>query len=129
MQLPYMVRDFLRGGHDQQRVDEEVVGRLTGLLVSSLFLHRPVLLSIFWQVLDKVQTAAWCAMQASIFCAAQFVTSYGWGVFSDKYGRKPVLLMSIISGAVSALIFGMAGNYMTAALARLAGGLLNATGG
>ena len=68
-------------------------------------------------------------MQASIFCAAQFVTSYGWGVFSDKYGRKPVLLMSIVSGAVSALIFGMAGNYLTAALARLAGGLLNATGG
>ena len=78
---------------------------------------------------DAVTAGEWCAMQASIFCAAQFVTSYGWGVFSDKYGRKPVLLMSILSGSVSALIFGMAGNYLTAALARLAGGLLNATGG
>ena len=123
-----MVRDFLRGGHDQQRVDEEVVGRLTGLLVGSLFLLQVVPLQ-FLAHAQEVQTVASCATQASIFCAAQFVTSYGWGVFSDKYGRKPVLLMSLISGAVSALIFGMAGNYMTAALARLAGGLLNATGG
>ena len=67
--------------------------------------------------------------QASIFCAAQFVTSYGWGVFSDKYGRKPVLLMSIISGAATAAMFGMASTYLMAAMARLLGGLLNATGG
>jgi MFS family permease len=68
-------------------------------------------------------------LQASLFCAAQFMTSYGWGVFSDRYGRKFVLLMSIASSALSSIVFGMAGNFWTAALARLLGGLLNATGG
>ena len=50
-------------------------------------------------------------------------------MFSDKYGRKPVLLMSIISGAATAAMFGMASNYLWAAMARLLGGRLNATGG
>ncbi|BDA43547.1 Uncharacterized membrane protein YCR023C at N-terminal half [Coccomyxa sp. Obi] len=94
----YMVRDFLREGNNDVKVNEEVVGRLTGIL-------------------------------ASIFCAAQFLTSYGWGVFSDNFGRKYVLLMSIMSGCISAIIFGMAGNYLTAAMARLFGGIFNATGG
>ncbi|CAL5223223.1 g5700 [Coccomyxa viridis] len=66
---------------------------------------------------------------ASIFCLSQFVTSYFWGLFSDRYGRKGVLMLSIASGAVSAIMFGIGGSYTTAALARLFGGLLNATGG
>lgn len=70
-----------------------------------------------------------CFLQASIFCAAQFLTSYSWGVFSDKYGRKCVLLMSIISGCISAIIFGMSGNFAMACSARLFGGIFNATGG
>ncbi|EIE19491.1 MFS general substrate transporter [Coccomyxa subellipsoidea C-169] len=94
----YMVRDFLRGGNTDAQVDEETVGRLTGIL-------------------------------ASVFCGAQFLTSYSWGVFSDKYGRKCVLLMSIISGCISAIIFGLSGNYAMACSARLFGGIFNATGG
>ena len=38
-------------------------------------------------------------------------------------------MLSIASGAVSAIMFGIGGSYTTAALARLFGGLLNATGG
>ena len=106
----------------------KVVGRLTGLLVGSPFPLQGLPPSLA-DIVAGPELLHGVPFRHSIFCAAQFVTSYGWGVFSDKYGRKPVLLMSIISGAVSALVFGMAGNYLTAALARLAGGLLNATGG
>ncbi len=38
-------------------------------------------------------------------------------------------MLSIGSGAVSAIMFGIGGSYTIAALARVIGGLLNATGG
>ncbi len=133
-----MVRDFLREGNDDVKVDEKVVGRLTGILVrtpchifTALTTALPcgyIEIQTHWTGIDVLSKLLPC-VQASIFCAAQFLTSYGWGVFSDNFGRKYVLLMSIMSGCISAIIFGMAGNYLTAAIARLFGGLFNATGG
>ena len=38
-------------------------------------------------------------------------------------------MLSIASGAASAIMFGIGGSYTAAALARLLGGLFNATGG
>lgn len=49
----------------------------------------------------------------------------GWGALSDRYGRKPVVLIGLGGVAISSLIFGLAKSYWVALLARFIGGALN----
>ena len=62
------------------------------------------------------------AVQSSLYCMAQLVLAYMWGVVSDRYGRKQLILMSNLFSTVSMLMFGLAGNYTVAAAARIIGG-------
>ncbi|KAL4425550.1 hypothetical protein ABPG75_009566 [Micractinium tetrahymenae] len=63
---------------------------------------------------------------AAVFCAAQLVTSYPWGIISDRVGRKPVMIIGNISCVLGVLGFGLAGSYAQAMAARAVGGALNA---
>lgn len=60
------------------------------------------------------------------FSAAQFVCAPALGVFSDRYGRRPVLLLSLLGTAAGYFLFGMAGSLLLLFIARLIDG---ATGG
>lgn len=60
------------------------------------------------------------------FSAAQFVCAPALGVFSDRYGRRPVLLLSLLGTAAGYFLFGMAGSLLILFIARLIDG---ATGG
>jgi hypothetical protein len=62
---------------------------------------------------------------ASLFPFAQFCTSLLWGSVSDRVGRKPVLIFGNVVASVSAVLFGLSGNYTMACLVRLIGGFLN----
>ena len=53
---------------------------------------------------------------------AQLVLAYMWGIISDRYGRKHLILMSNLVSTASMLMFGLAGNYTVAAAARILGG-------
>ena len=68
-------------------------------------------------------------LQAGCYSFAQCTTQYAWGAFSDKYGRKPVMLIASGSLVVSAVWFGFAGSFAQAAGARVLGGLLNGVPG
>jgi len=61
-------------------------------------------------------------MQSSLYSIAQPVLAYTWGVVSDRYGRKRLILMSHFFSTVSMLMFGMAAIYTVAAAARVLGG-------
>ncbi|KAF2272674.1 MFS general substrate transporter [Westerdykella ornata] len=61
----------------------------------------------------------------SAYAVAEALTALGWGAISDVYGRKPVALLGLGGVALSSLLFGLAGNYWVALLARLVGGALN----
>ncbi len=63
---------------------------------------------------------------ALVFSAAQFVCAPALGVFSDRYGRRPVLLLSLLGTAIGYFLFGMAGSLLLLFIARLIDG---ATGG
>ncbi|PSC76968.1 MFS general substrate transporter [Micractinium conductrix] len=65
-------------------------------------------------------------MLAAVFCAAQLVTSYPWGMISDRVGRKPVMLVGNLSCVLSTLWFGLAGSYKAAVASRAVGGAFNA---
>lgn len=48
-----------------------------------------------------------------------------WGRISDKFGRKPVLILGLVGTLISNLIFGFAKSFPVALIARALGGGLN----
>lgn len=72
---------------------------------------------------DKISIYA--GMVTSAFAFAEFSTGVVWGRFSDKIGRKPVLLGGLAGTGLSMMIFGFAPNLFVALLGRALGGLLN----
>lgn len=65
----------------------------------------------------------------SSFFFAQFVTSPLWGRFSDRYGRRPALLVGLASSAVAFALFGLANTIWLLFLFRLVQGAGGGTTG
>ncbi|KAI3332219.1 MFS general substrate transporter [Xylariaceae sp. AK1471] len=70
-------------------------------------------------------TAFYAGLLVSAYAVAEALTAIGWGALSDRYGRKPVVLIGLGGVAISSLIFGLAEKYWVALLARFIGGALN----
>ena len=56
------------------------------------------------------------------------LAQYFWGVLSDRWGRKPVILVSNVVTAVAGVAFGLAPNLWFVIGARMLGGLFNGSG-
>jgi len=65
----------------------------------------------------------------SVFFLAQFVTAPLWGRFSDRYGRRPVLLIGMALSAVSFAFFGLASTFWQLLIFRLIQGAGGGTTG
>ncbi|KAJ3313245.1 hypothetical protein HDV04_002229 [Boothiomyces sp. JEL0838] len=63
----------------------------------------------------------------SSFCFAQFLTASFWGYLSDRFGRRPIILMALLGNSLSLLMFGVSKSLAWAITARLACGLVNGT--
>lgn len=63
-------------------------------------------------------------MQGS-FAAAQLCTAMLWGRFSDRGGRKRILLIGLSGTMISCLGFGFSRNFYQALMFRMLGGALN----
>jgi MFS transporter, DHA1 family, tetracycline resistance protein len=62
-------------------------------------------------------------MLTVIYAAAQFVAAPILGKLSDKYGRRPVLLVSILGSAIGYFVFGIGGALWILFVARLIDGV------
>lgn len=62
----------------------------------------------------------------AIYSVMQFLFSPFWGGISDKFGRKPVLLFSILGASVSHTAFAFCTTYWALFLTRLFAGLFSA---
>ena len=60
------------------------------------------------------------------FSTMQFIFSPIWGRLSDKIGRRPLILLSLLGSAISFLAFGFAPNLAVLFVARVAAGILSA---
>ncbi|KAH7035550.1 major facilitator superfamily domain-containing protein [Microdochium trichocladiopsis] len=67
----------------------------------------------------------YAGLLVSAYAVAEAITAMGWGALSDRYGRKPIVLIGLGGVALSSLIFGLAKSYWVALLARFIGGALN----
>lgn len=67
-------------------------------------------------------------MLMAVFATMQFLFAPVWGELSDRYGRKPILILGVLGNAISQLFFGLSTQlWMLFASRALAGILSSAT--
>lgn len=71
--------------------------------------------------------ALWGGMLSTTFAAMQFLFGPLLGALSDRYGRRPVLLTSLVVLAVDYLVMAVAGTIWLLLLGRVVGGITAAT--
>jgi MFS family permease len=62
------------------------------------------------------------ALLVSAYTVAQLVSAPLWGRFSDRYGRRPALVVALVASAVAYVIFGYAASLLVLFLSRLVQG-------
>jgi MFS family permease len=75
--------------------------------------------------IPKTEASFYAGLLVSAYAIAEAITAPLWGSISDVYGRKPIALIGLAGVALSSLIFGIAGSFWVALLARFIGGALN----
>ena len=59
------------------------------------------------------------------FSITQFIFAPIWGRLSDRVGRRPLILLSLVGSAISFFFFGWAPNLAVLFVARVAAGILS----
>lgn len=71
------------------------------------------------------EIAKYVGMTFASFSFCQFFTGIWWGRASDKFGRKPMIMLGLTGTLLSLLAFGFATNLRMAIIARCFSGLVN----
>lgn len=90
----------------------------------------PVMPALFAEVTGSTKIsdiAVWGGLLASTFALMQFIFGPILGALSDKYGRKPILLLALFVMAVYYLLMGFAQTLWLLFIGRLIGGITAAT--
>ncbi|KAL8804648.1 MAG: hypothetical protein Q9182_002456 [Xanthomendoza sp. 2 TL-2023] len=74
---------------------------------------------------DESNASFYAGIFISAFALSESLTGIFWGGFSDRIGRKPVLLLGCAGTMLSMLIVGFSTNFWIALLGRVVGGLLS----
>ena len=75
---------------------------------------------------DAKRIAFDVGLMTSIYSLCQFFAAPGLGALSDKYGRRPILLMCLVGSAIGYVLFGLGGSLTVLYIGRIIDGL---TGG
>ena len=90
----------------------------------------PVMPALFAEVTGNTKIsdiAVWGGLLASTFALMQFIFGPILGALSDKYGRKPILLLALFVMAFYYLLMGFAQTLWLLFIGRLIGGITAAT--
>ncbi|MEM9577995.1 MAG: TCR/Tet family MFS transporter [Pseudomonadota bacterium] len=89
----------------------------------------PVLPDLFQEVgaVNLSTAALWGGALSTVFALMQFVFGPVIGGLSDRFGRRPVLLLSLVVMALDYLVMAVAGSLWLLFLGRIVGGITSAT--
>lgn len=73
-----------------------------------------------------VDKGIWVAALMAAYAGALFLFSSFWGSLSDRFGRRPILMIGLAGNTVSFVVFGISTTLWMAFFARLMAGLFNA---
>mmetsp|Transcript_5992 Transcript_5992/g.16096 ORF Transcript_5992/g.16096 Transcript_5992/m.16096 type:complete len:509 (-) Transcript_5992:179-1705(-) len=78
---------------------------------------------------DYGKGATEIGLLASVAAAAEAIASPFLGSLSDKHGRRPVLVLAMLGGMISAVTLGVSQSYVMVLVSRFIGGVCGGTGG
>lgn len=76
---------------------------------------------------DRAQAAIWVGIFGTVFAAVQFVSSPIQGALSDRYGRRPVILLSCLGLGLDFILIAMAPSLAWLLVARIISGVFAAS--
>jgi MFS family permease len=91
---------------------------------SSVFPYLPEMIESFG--VSKPDIAFWAGFTSAVFSISQCLTAVSWGRLSDRYGRKPIILIGLLNTMITSLMWGFSTSLPVAVAVRF---FLGATNG
>ncbi|KIX92076.1 uncharacterized protein Z520_12230 [Fonsecaea multimorphosa CBS 102226] len=91
--------------------------------MTSVYPYIPEMIQSFNVRDDKV--AKWAGLMSATFSLSQCLTGIAWGRASDRFGRKPIILLALTCTMISSILFGFSKNLLWAFITRSLQGLSN----
>jgi len=83
---------------------------------TSVFPYLPEMIRDFGVERNKI--ARWAGLTSAVFSIAQSITAVGWGRAADYYGRKPMIVMGLLSTMITFIIWGLSSSLPMAIIVR-----------
>ncbi|ETN37479.1 uncharacterized protein HMPREF1541_07101 [Cyphellophora europaea CBS 101466] len=91
--------------------------------MTSVYPYIPEMVQSFDVPTDQV--AKYAGLMSAVFSLSQAFTGIAWGRASDRFGRKPMILLALSCTMVAGLLFGFSRSLLWAFVARSLQGLSN----
>jgi MFS family permease len=91
--------------------------------LTGVFPYLPEMIESFGVARNDV--ARWAGITSAVFSLSQCLTAIAWGRASDRYGRKPVILLAMSCACASIMLFGFSRSLTWAIVARACSGASN----
>ena len=104
------------------------------ILIASINLNDAFQMNVLWPMVpqmirdfqfDETQNGFYCGVLASSYFLAQLLSSFPWGVVSDRIGRRPVLLYGTMAVTAATMVFGLSSSFGVALASRFLAGFLS----
>eukprot|EP00262_Sarcandra_glabra_P002348 TRINITY_DN1262_c0_g1_i6.p1 TRINITY_DN1262_c0_g1~~TRINITY_DN1262_c0_g1_i6.p1 ORF type:complete len:492 (+),score=55.64 TRINITY_DN1262_c0_g1_i6:97-1572(+) len=102
-----------------------VVVLCAALPISSLFPFLYFMIRDFHVAKVEEDIGYYAGFVGSAFMVGRALTSIFWGVVADRYGRKPVIIIGVVSVIIFNTVFGLSINFWMAVSSRFLLGCLN----
>ncbi|KAI1326167.1 major facilitator superfamily domain-containing protein [Xylariaceae sp. FL0255] len=86
------------------------------LAMTSVYPYLPEMIASFG--IDQKDVAKWAGATSAVFSVSQSITAVSWGQASDKYGRKPVIMLGLFFTMLLFLVWGVSTNLTMAIIVR-----------
>ena len=73
--------------------------------LTSVFPYLPEMIESFNVPPDQI--AKWAGLTSAAFSLSQCVTAIAWGRASDRFGRKPAILIGLVCTMITSILFGL----------------------